>query len=116
MMVRDIYLHLKEKGLNPYPPGQHKGECEEPFVIVMEGTQMASIQSNRVGQRVMDFIIFVPINSYIAIDPYVKDIRQALKELSYLRKTGLETPIITDDEKKAYTTSIQYTILKKLEG
>ena len=115
-MIQEIYNHLKNKNLNPYFPGQHRGECEEPFVIVMEGTQMPSIQSNRIGQQVMDFIVFVPVNSYIAVGPYVKKIRAALKELTYLRKTGLETPVITDDDKKAYTTSIQYVIQKKLEG
>lgn len=115
-MVQDIYTHLKNKNLNPYFQGQHRGECEEPFVIIMEGTQIPSINSNRIGQQVMDFIIFVPLNSYIAIDPYVKKIRAALKELPYLRKTGLETPVITDDDKKAYTASIEYQIIKKLEG
>lgn len=115
-MVQDIYTHLKNKNLNPYFPGQHRGECEEPFVIVMEGTQMPSIQSNRIGQQVMDFIIFVPVNSYIAVKPYAEDVRTALKDLKYLRKTGTETPIITDDEKKAYTTSIEYIVQKKLEG
>jgi len=39
-----------------------------------------------------------------------------MKELDFLRKTGNETPIIIDDTKKAYTTSIEYQIIKKLEG
>ncbi len=115
-MWQDIYTKLKENNLNPYPPGKHKGLCEEPYVVIKEGTQIPSIQSNRLGQRVIDIIIFVPLNSYIAIDPYVKKIRAALKELPYLRKQGGETPIITDDEKEAYTMSIEYVLQKKLEG
>jgi len=39
-----------------------------------------------------------------------------MKELTGLRKTGNETPIIVDDTKKAYTTSIEYITQKKLEG
>jgi len=27
-MWKVIYNKLKEKGLNPYPPGKHRGECE----------------------------------------------------------------------------------------
>ncbi len=115
-MVQQIYTHLKNKGLSPYFPGLHKGECISPFVIIREGAQIPSINTNRTGQRVMDFIIFVPVNSYIVVKPYVEDVRTALKELKYLRKTGTETPIITDDEKKAYTTSIEYIVQKKLEG
>ena len=46
----------------------------------------------------------------------MKQIRAALKEVLDLRKTGFETPAITDDDKKAYTSSIEYVIIKKLEG
>lgn len=115
-MVRDIYTKLKNKNLNPYFKGQHEGLCKEPYVIVGEGSQIPSINSNTIGQKIVDIIVMVPINSYIAIDPYVNNIRQALKELKYLRKTGIETPVIVDDEKKAYTMSIEYVLQKKLEG
>lgn len=115
-MWKTIFDKLKEKGLNPYPPGKHEGLCDKPYCVVKEGTQIPSIQSNRVGQRVIDIIVFVPLSSYIALDPYLKQIRSALKELPNLRKTGFETPAVTDDDKKAYTTSIEYVIIKKLEG
>lgn len=115
-MMKSIYTKLKGNNLNPYFIGQHKGLCREPFVIVKQGTQIASIGTNRTGQRIIDIIVFVPLNSYIELDSYMKDIRTALKELNYLRKTGFETPAITDDEKKAYTTSIEYVLQKKLEG
>ena len=115
-MFKIIYDKLKEKGLSPYPPGKHEGLCVTPYCVVKEGTQIPSIQSNRLGQKVIDIIVFVPAASYIGLDPYVKSIRAALKELPYLRKTGFETPAIPDDDKKAHTMSIEYTIIKKLEG
>ena len=115
-MWKEIFDKLKEKNLNPFPPGQHKGECKEPYCVVKEGNQLPSIQSNRLGQRKIEIIVFVPIASYISLDPYMKQISSALKELLNLRKTGFETQAVTDDDKKAYTTSIEYTIIKKLEG
>lgn len=115
-MWATIFNKLKEKNLNPYPPGKHEGLCVKPYCVVKEGTQIPSIQSNRLGQKVIDIIVFVPVSSYIAIDPYIKSIRSALKELTNIRKTGFETPAITDNNKKAYTTSIEYVIIKKLEG
>lgn len=111
-----IFDKLKEKGLNPYPPGKHTGLCTTPYCVVKEGNQIQSTQSNRLGQRVIDIIVFVPMNSYPAIEPYVKSIRGALKELLNLRKTGFETHIIPDKDKEAYTTSLEYVIMKKLEG
>ncbi|WP_313758562.1 hypothetical protein [Tissierella sp.] len=76
-MWQEIYTKLKENNLNPYPPGKHKGLCEEPYVVIKEGTQIPSINSNRLGQKVIDIIVFVPLDSYIAVDIYVKKIRAA---------------------------------------
>ena len=66
--------------------------------------------------KLIDIVLFVPLNSYIEVETYMMEIREAMKELIFLRKTGNETPIIVDDSKKAYTTSIEYQIIKKLEG
>ncbi len=115
-MVEVIYDYLNQRGLNPYFVGQHEGLCEERFLIIKEGFQIPSISSSKVGQSQIDIIIFVPIESYIKLDVYKREIRSALRDLSYLRKTGLETESITDDEKKAYTMSIEYVLQKKLEG
>lgn len=115
-MWKEIYTKLKEKDLNPYPPGQHIGECRERYCVVRESSQVPFFHSRRVGYRLIDIIIFVPLASYIKVEPYMQEVRAAMKELPYLRKTGNETPVITDDEKKAYTTSIEYQIIKTLEG
>ncbi len=115
-MWKKIYLKLQEKGLNPYAPGQHEGQCMERYCVIKESSQVPFFRSNRTGYRLIDIIVFVPIASYIKVEPYVKEIKAALKELSFLRYTGNETPLITDDEVKAYTTSIEYQIIKTLEG
>jgi len=115
-MWQTVYTKLKNKGLNPYAPGQHEGECLERYCVVKESSQVPYFSSNRTGYRLLDIILFVPIASYIQVKPYTDEIKTALKELYFLRKTGNETPIITDDEVKAYTTSVEYQIIKKLEG
>ena len=114
-MIKAIYDHLKAKNLNPYFIGQHKGECTERYCVIKENSQVPYFNSNKTGYRLIDIILFVPVNSYIQVELYIKEIRAAMKELVFLRKTGNETPIITDDKKKAYTTSIEYQIIKKLE-
>lgn len=115
-MWQTIYTKLKEKGLNPYPPGQHKGLCTEKYCVVRESSQVPSFRLNRIGYRLIDIIVFVPLASYIEVEPYANEVKAAMKELPFLRCTGNETPVITDDDKKAYTTSMEYQILKKLEG
>lgn len=115
-MIVDIYDTLKRDALNPQFIGQYQGLCLEPYVIIKEGTQIPSIKSNRVGQRKIDIIIYIPKKSYIALKPYAEKVRDSLKQLDYLRKTGYESPTITDSDKEAYTMSIEYVLQKKLEG
>ena len=112
-MITKIYTQLKTSNLNSYWPGQHQGLCDKRYCVVKENIQVA-FPNTRVGYRLLDIIVFVPISSYVQVAPYVREIKAALKEFP-LWYAG-ETPIIPDDEKKAYTTSIQYQILKKMEG
>ncbi len=112
-----IFDKLREKGLNPIPLGKHSGECTERYCVVKEQTQSAYFNARGLGYRTIDIIVFVPMASYIAVAPYVAEIKAAMRELRPdVRSTGTETPIITDDERKAYTTSIVYQVMKRLEG
>lgn len=113
-MIKEIFTKLKETGLNPYWPGKHQGECTQRYCVPKESNLVPYYYSNKVGYRVLDIIAFIPASSYIQMEPYVKEIRAVLRGFP-LRYAG-ETPVVTDDVNKAYTTSIQYQILKKLEG
>ena len=114
--MEKIFDKLMEHNLNPYFIGQHEGLCGERFVVIKDMGQMPSVGTNTTGQQIIDIIPFVPAEDYVKMLPYKKEIKAALKELNHIRKSGIETPDIADDDKKAYTTSIQYTVYKKLEG
>ena len=109
------YIYKKEDGIKPYFIGQHEGLCDKPFIVIKENDQLPTLGTTKTGQKIIDFIVFVPLNSYIELEECMKKVRSTLKEITYLRKTGIETPAIVDDDKKAYTTSIEYVIQKKLE-
>lgn len=112
MIINSVYNALK--GLNAYAPGKHKGDCLERFCVIKSGYQSPFIGTNKVGYEVIDIILFVPATNYLNIFEYKKDIKIALKKLSFLRPTGNETPAIFDNDKNAYTSSIEYQVLKKL--
>lgn len=116
MMIVSIYEHLENNGLNPCMVGQHKGDCEDPFIILREGTQIPSINSRMVGMQIIDIIIYIPINDYSALKVFREKVITAIREFDFLRKTGTETPPIVDESKLAYTMSIEYVLQKKLEG
>lgn len=116
-MWQRIFNKLRDKGLNPIPLGKHIGECKERYCVIKEQTQSAYFNARGLGYRPIDIIIFVPMASYLDVAPYVAEIKAAMRELRPdLRTTGTETPVITDDDRKAYTTSIVYQVMKRLEG
>lgn len=118
-MWKRIYEKLKGKHLNPFAPGQHEGLCDPltdaPYCVIRDGGQIPSLQSPRLGQQVIDIIVFVPLSSYIVVEPYMQQVREALREIPSLRKTGSETPAIVDDDVRAYTASMEYIVIKRLE-
>lgn len=114
-MIKGIYDHMKAQGLNPYFPGQHKGECTVPYTVILTGTQIPEPDTHTQGQRIIDILIYHPASSYIGMDAWITKTRDALRNFRPLRPTGTETPVITEDDIKAYSTSIKYTILKELK-
>ncbi len=112
-MWQRVFLYLKSKGIEIYSPGQKTGPCEKPYVVLKDGGTYNRAGTNKVGYSLLDVIIFCPINQYSKIEGYKKQIKEHLKEFG-MRAAGTETPIVIDEDKKAYTTSIGYQIHKKL--
>lgn len=113
-MTRNLYDYMKTEGLNPHYPGQYSGVCTEPYTVILVGTQIPDPGTHLVGQRVVDILIYHPVSSYVGMDAWITKTREALRCFHPLRRTGTETPVITEDEIKAYSSSIKYTILKEL--
>lgn len=107
--------HLKEKEVEVYSPGQKTGKCDSSYVVVKDNGQKSSVESSKLGYKTIDVIIFFPIDRYTQIEGYRKEIKKWIKELKFLRATGYESPVIIDDRVKAYTTSIQYQLFKRIQ-
>lgn len=112
MDFKQLYDLLKE--FNPYPVGKHEGICREPYLVIREGLTVPSLTTRNLGISYIDIILFVPLDSYVSMAEYKKLVIAKLK--GQLRKSGVETPIIPDGDIKAYTTSVEYILQKKLEG
>lgn len=113
-MWKKIYLHLKGKGIGVYSPGQHAGLCTSSYVVLKDAGANAFAGTNQVGYTIMDVIIYHPVGKYSTLADYVQSIRSAMKEIPEARFTGYETPVLMEEEKQGYTTSLQYQILKRI--
>ncbi|MZQ76206.1 MAG: hypothetical protein GT589_08675 [Peptoclostridium sp.] len=113
-MWKAIYLHLKSKGLAVYSPGQHSGPCTSSYVVLRDAGVNAFAGTNQVGYALMDVIVYHPVGQYSTLGDYVQSIRSAMKKIPEARFTGYETPVLMEEEKQGYTTSLQYQIMKRI--
>lgn len=110
---QDIFLHLKQKGYEVYPPGVKTGECTSPYVVVKNdgGYKHAKFSSNRDMYAIM---CYVPKQQYSKLEPLVQKVKEAMKPLvPMIVPYGQETPSYYDDTCKAHYISVEYENYKK---
>lgn len=113
-MVWDvIYKQLKSNGFEVYTPGQHKGDCLSPYVVVKPSSSM---QFNEFSTNVItcDVLCYVPKDNFSHLAPFVAQVKQALKSLfPQVKESHWEFPGFADDSNKSHMWSIQYQSYQK---
>lgn len=110
----DIYKHLSTSGVETYSPGQKKGECAEPYVVVKDAgtTQIPGFSST---QTLYDIMCYVPKDRFTLLEQYVEQVEAVMKQLKpMIMPTYFKTPSFFDDTVQAYMISIQYRNPKKI--
>ena len=111
---QDIFLHLKQKGYEVYPPGVKTGECTSPYVVVKNdgGYKHAKFSSNRDMYAIM---CYVPRGQYSKLEPMVAKVEGDMKELEpMILPYGQKLPSYYDDTYKAHYITIEYENYKKI--
>lgn len=114
-VIKQIYDCLKDNGFDVYFPGQYKGECLNPYVVVKQSGSIDTITVS--SERPMyDLMVYAPENNYSMLEQIVYDMKQCLKKLyPMITYSGNETSAYYDDEKKAHMISVQYYGIRKVE-
>lgn len=110
-MFKEIYLHLKKCGFNVYSIGQHKGLCNEPYIVISE-TGDGEITGKNIMSKNIELLIYYPLERYSELEGYIKKIKGSMQELGHIRRVIEANPIVIDDDKKAYMTFLSYRIIK----
>ena len=111
---QDIFLHLKQKGYEVYPPGVKTGECTSPYVVVKNdgGYKHANFSSNRDMYAIM---CYVPRGQYSKLEPMVAKLEGDMKELEpMILPYGQKLPSYYDDTYKAHYITVEYENYKKI--
>ena len=112
---QDIYRHLSKGGIRVYSPGQHQGECLNPYVVVKDA---GSLQFNEFSstQNLYDLMCYVPKDRFSELEPFVDHVESLMEGLyPMLRPTHDRTPSFYDDSFKAHMISIQYINYRKFK-
>lgn len=106
MTWKSIYKHLKGGGFSVYSLGQHKGVCEDPYLVLRDNGVRRN-QSIEVPEY--EILLYYPMDKYSEFSEYIESVKLSMNELfPALRLVDDEQPHYPDDEKKAYMTSLIY--------
>lgn len=111
---KQIYAHLKQDGFDVYSPGQHRGECTTPYVVVKDAgsTRVSQFSST---QTLYDVMCYVPAEQFSTLEPFVHQVKSSLDGLyPMLVPMNFETGSFLDDTVKGHMISVQYRNNKKI--
>lgn len=112
-----VFLYLQRCEVDIYSPGQHQGECVEPYVVLVNGGTQGFNGSNQIGSQLIDVIVNYPLNNYSGMEPYMANLIDLLSSEDikhYIRYTGEITPVVVDDTSKSYTATLTYQTFQRL--
>lgn len=112
---QDIYRHLSKNGVEVYSPGQHQGECLNPYVVVKDA---GSVQFNGFSStsNSYDIMCYMPNKRFSELEPFVNEVESILDGLyPMLKNTHYRTPSFYDDSVKAHMISMTYVNHRKFK-
>ena len=103
-----IYNKLKSANIDVYTPGQHKGDCMSPYVVVRpSGTNQFMDFSTDV--MYCDVLCYVPVDHFSQLKPFVAQVKAILKELyPQVKDSHMEMTGYLDETNKSHMWSVQY--------
>lgn len=101
-----VYEFLTDKGYDVYSSGAHEGICQSPYLVVYEG-DTKGLNGNVVGRTMLDVMIVNPMSEHSKLEVRVKELKEYLKELDFIKLTGFVSGTIIQAEKKAHSKVIE---------
>lgn len=113
-MTREVWdivqRALIDAEIDAYPPGKHKGDCKEPYVVVKDAGS-AQLPGYSTENHLYNILCYVPLSDFLELSEFkerVKAVMAAPPIYPMLIPTGIETPSFLDDTVNGYMISIQY--------
>lgn len=104
-----IFDTLNEAGFEVFSPGQHKGECIKPYIVLsQDGTAAIPGLSSR--YRYFRILLYVPQQRYSFLDKFERDVENVIQKKLYpmVKPTGQVESDYFDDNYNAHMRAILY--------
>lgn len=109
--IRDV---LRDAGFDVYYPGQHRGECKSPYIVVKADGSVREITVSS-ERPIYTIMCYVPPLKYSELEDMGNVARDVLRKVFPLvMYVGNETPSVFDDTVKAHMISFQYQGCRKI--
>lgn len=113
--LRDIYQCLAQAEIDVYFQGQHKGDCLNPYVVLVSRGEDKLVECSSSSVTV-EIICYVPVNNPSKLDLFVDEVEQALKYLKpMLKNRHSDIGDYVDNDVKAIMRTLQYYYYRKIE-
>lgn len=113
MNWKTIYTHLQDHGFAVFQPGEHEGDCREPYLVLsLAGTQ--PVYGTSTDRDLYEILAYYPYHRYSGLEEYQKSIKSAMAEKRPILHIAEDFGYIYhDDDVKAYMASITYGCYKR---
>lgn len=114
--LEDIFLFLKEEGVNVYLPAHHTGECLERYVVLRPSLG-AKLEGFSTFYQSYQLLMYIPRDEVSQIEVYVEQIREIMKPLKQrlmIRETYFRASPYYEDSVKAYMVDLEYRLYRKI--
>lgn len=106
---------LKKYDIETFLPGEHKGDCLKPYVVVKQAGTMdvATVSSE---YKMYDIMCYVPKKQYEYLEPFVHKVKMSMKELFpvMVYVPGSQVGSFYDESNKSFMVSFQYRNVRRV--
>lgn len=114
-ILKKIWDHLKEDNFSVYFPAQHKGICNEEYVVIAYAGSVP-LENVSSSADMYNIMCYVPENKYSNVLSYMEKVRDSMrKTFPLLRESGTTTVTFYDESVNGYMVSLEYANYRKIK-
>lgn len=114
--MMDVYHYLKDENIDTYFQGQHKGDCLQPYVVIVSRGSSKIVGFTSTVDTI-EILCYVPYKNPSLLEIYVEQVKQAMKQLyPMIKDTHNDLGDYVDDDVKAIMRTLRYSYYRKIEN